>query len=427
MKLSGKVQFGVRTPIRGPCPLVRTWTTGICLALSVFAIVTSVSCGHPESTPTPARKVPSSTGSPGRSIVTDNRPLVPRQSPPPSPTAATREPATPVSVPKAHNLPQSVLPPGFTAGLSAQKDLPLPSPSPKSYLLTLNVGSPELGTVLVDPSRPGNRHPEGSVVDVKAVPRPGNKFGGWNIDNANPASDTVTVVMNGDKALKGDFVRLLFAMNIEAIPSGAGTVTVSPPLKSFSYGDTVTFKAQPSTGHLFQSWSGDVSGDQNPLEMKVTREMKVVANFAQAEYSLKVKMEPLGFVDIDPPAGRYQGGARVTLTARTPDRYRFLSWSGDASGISPRITFVMDSNKNITANFKRVFIFTSHVEPRDGGWIEPASGIFDEGTEIKVRATARDGYEFREWTGAFSGGNDYQTLIMNWDKVVGAHFDPIRR
>ncbi len=50
-------------------------------------------------------------------------------------------------------------------------------------------------------------------------------------------------------------------------------------------------------------------------------------------------------------AGSYTQGARVELTAVPSSDYVFSHWSGDAVGVSNKVSVVMDSEKNVTAHF----------------------------------------------------------------------------
>ncbi len=59
-----------------------------------------------------------------------------------------------------------------------------------------------------------------------------------------------------------------------------------------------------------------------------------------------------GTVTMEPPGGAYNEGTRVTLTAVPDEGYEFVSWSGDASGVtSPKIINVKN-DRTIHANFQ---------------------------------------------------------------------------
>ncbi|KMQ52097.1 M6 family metalloprotease domain-containing protein [Chitinispirillum alkaliphilum] len=69
-------------------------------------------------------------------------------------------------------------------------------------------------------------------------------------------------------------------------------------------------------------------------------------------YTLTVNAQN-GSVTRSPNRINYSHNETVTLTASADDGYRFLSWSGDASGVSESIEVTMDRNRTITANFEQ--------------------------------------------------------------------------
>ena len=64
---------------------------------------------------------------------------------------------------------------------------------------------------------------------------------------------------------------------------------------------------------------------------------------------------------------------------------------------------------------------TTSVEPSDAGTVSPG-GIFNEGSNIRVTATPKEGYIFDSWSGDASGPSTEQTILMNADKTITAHF-----
>ncbi len=59
------------------------------------------------------------------------------------------------------------------------------------------------------------------------------------------------------------------------------------------------------------------------------------------------------------------------------------------------------------------------------GTITPATGQYEEGSNVTVRATAATGSRFTGFSGDLTGTTNPQTIIMNGDKNVVAHFEPI--
>lgn len=62
------------------------------------------------------------------------------------------------------------------------------------------------------------------------------------------------------------------------------------------------------------------------------------------------------------------------------------------------------------------------ISPSGGGSVSPASGEYEEGTEVTVTATPASGYTFDYWGGDASGSVAATTITMDSDKSVTAHF-----
>ncbi len=61
--------------------------------------------------------------------------------------------------------------------------------------------------------------------------------------------------------------------------SAGGTVMVEPTFDSFSFGSQVVVTAMPDDGFIFEKWTGDVSGFDNPATVIVNTDMELIANF----------------------------------------------------------------------------------------------------------------------------------------------------
>lgn len=341
-----------------------------------------------------------------------------RVTPRPTPRVTPRPTIPPVSSP----VPPSV--PAATRTPVAATPAPSPTsrPSPAFFTLNLRVKNPGYGSITVDPYSPTNVYPKDSKVTIVARPEPGRIFGGWRGD-AGSAGDSVTVTMDRDKAISGDFSVLSYTVDLVPVRDG-GTIAVSPIQKSYEYGWKVTAEAKPAPGYVFDSWIGDISGSQNPATVVVENNKKIGATFVKSQFTLTTKVNPSGFVEVSPPVGRVDGGTRVTLKAIPSPNYRFLSWSGGASGSSPTVTITMDANKEVIANFIRLYSLYTFVDPVGTGVVSPASGTYDDGAEVTLTAVPVSGYEFVGWSGMSGdiGSNLVTRIVMNWDKSISATF-----
>lgn len=68
-------------------------------------------------------------------------------------------------------------------------------------------------------------------------------------------------------------------------------------------------------------------------------------------YTLSTSVNPPDSGSINLSGGEYKAGSTITLSARANQNYVFSSWSGDANGDENPLSFEMNVNKNIIANF----------------------------------------------------------------------------
>jgi uncharacterized repeat protein (TIGR02543 family) len=84
------------------------------------------------------------------------------------------------------------------------------------------------------------------------------------------------------------------------------------------------------------------------------------------EYTLTV-IAVNGTVTKDPDQATYTHGSTVTLTPTPDAHYRFVGWSGDASGADDPLVVTMDANKTIMAEFALVTYTISGTVTLGGG------------------------------------------------------------
>src|SRR5690554_714329 len=122
-------------------------------------------------------------------------------------------------------------------------------------------------------------------------------------NNPNPPNDFPDLLTNGGGSTS---YRLTVSTN------GRGTVTRTPDEDSFSEETQVTLTAAPSEGWVFNSWSGDATGDQNPLTITVDKSVKITAVFTTENGSHDLISN-----------GSFSSGT---------DSWSFNNWGGDGSG-----------------------------------------------------------------------------------------------
>ena len=74
-------------------------------------------------------------------------------------------------------------------------------------------------------------------------------------------------------------VPITYALNLSIDPSGSGSVTLSPSGGTYNSGTTVRLTATPAAGYQFDRWSGDASGESSSIEVTISADKTVIANF----------------------------------------------------------------------------------------------------------------------------------------------------
>ena len=194
--------------------------------------------------------------------------------------------------------------------------------------------------------------------------------------------------------------------------------SVSTAGGEYEEGSELTITATPSSGYIFSGWSnGSVN---NPITITVNSDTTLNATFsAIPSYNVTLTANSGGSVT---GGGSYLEGTQVTISATPASGYVFSSWS-DGSNDSTR-TFTISENITLTANFvETVYSYTLSVEAGNGGSVSSSGGVYEEGVQVTITATADSGYTFGSW----SNGSTENTITITLDSDLSltANFETI--
>jgi len=129
-----------------------------------------------------------------------------------------------------------------------------------------------------------------------------------------------------------------------------------------------------------------------------------------------------GSVATDQAAEYYAHGARIAFVATPGKGARFSAWGGDAVGSLSETLIIMDSDKTVEANFVSTSALTVFV--RGGGSVQQSAGdgIYPAGSTAQLTAVPLPGWTFSGWSGALTGSNAAESIVMDANKVVTARF-----
>lgn len=142
-------------------------------------------------------------------------------------------------------------------------------------LIVTNIGN---GIVTKEPDQPSYHY--GDSVEVTAYADIGWTFSHWSGDmagNNNPEK----IYVKGNTNINAHFVQNEYVLTVNII--GNGQVEKNPDQTTYHLNDVVQLTAQPDSGWLFNYWSGDVTSNENPVNVTMTGSMSVTSHFSQQE------------------------------------------------------------------------------------------------------------------------------------------------
>ncbi len=130
-----------------------------------------------------------------------------------------------------------------------------------------------------------------------------------------------------------------------------------------------------------------------------------------------------GSVVTNPDAFKFAPGTEVELTAIPDSGYIFDYWADDLTGEQNPDTVLMDGEKVIEVFFASEYhTLTVNIVGNGSVTKNPDLPFYEHKSEVELTAVADPGWYFHHWSGALSGFQNPDTLVMNADKTVTAHF-----
>ncbi|MFC2157743.1 SBBP repeat-containing protein [Acidobacteriota bacterium] len=144
--------------------------------------------------------------------------------------------------------------------------------------------------------------------------------------------------------------------------------------------------------------------------------------------NLTIAADSGGTTSPTPGTHSQANNSTVNVTAASDAGCRFDRWTGDVPAGNENqnpLTLTMDSDKSVTAHFKKIYFLSLAAET--GGSTDPVPGVYtyDEGAREGITATPNVGYVFDRWTGDVPPGDAVRNplpLIMDQDRTITAHF-----
>jgi len=188
--------------------------------------------------------------------------------------------------------------------------------------------------------------------------------------------------------------------------AGEGQVMINGDVYSEPYvtntGNTLNLEAQPGQNWEFESWSGDLSGNDPLQNITMDQDKEVTATFTPAapeEYTITLIANPEtgGTVQDLTDNAPYNVGDQVLIKAEPGTGWEFINWTGKyadnlANDQAAETSLTMPADDvELTANFEIIeFIVTFIIDDEEGDPVEGAlvnidnefTGFTDENGEV---------------------------------------------
>ena len=300
--------------------------------------------------------------------------------------------------------------------------------APNTY--TINVspnqssgGAPYVGNI---PGTTQGTFTDGQSCTVHANPSGGYNFINWTENGTQVSTDAnYTFTVHANRNLVANFQAQTYTINVSANPTNGGSPYVgnTPGIthKNYTYGQSCTVHANPSSDYSFANWTENgtqVSTDAN-YTFTVTTNRNLVAHFTQQQYTIIVLADPPqgGMVEGN---GTFPAGSTTTLTACANEGYDFEHWQ-DGNTQNPR-TITVNGNATYIATFKQdEYTITTKVTPENSGTVDGGGPGFHYGDRTILTANANNGYIFKQWQDDNTDNPRQITVIC--DSTYIAEFD----
>ena len=283
---------------------------------------------------------------------------------------------------------------------------------------------------------------ENSWATLTATPDKGYYFVGWKMgDEDGPTGSIVSTNNPWRFQVKWDMRYTRYYAVFAIRPPGKIMVINGKADKYTAVeGDIITVTANdPPAGdeftfRVFDKWTADspsvqfadVNASVTTFEMPGP-DVTVMATYAAA-CEIIVETDPPGFEAYTSGGGVYRVGDTVTVTASTPEGYRFEAWNGTHGFLyDSTYSFTAWKNRFVIACYEKIPTIT--VQESEGGTATADRPYADAGQTINLTARPKGGYVFDRWE-VISGGVELNnpsaaetTFVTNGnDVVIKPHF-----
>ena len=193
--------------------------------------------------------------------------------------------------------------------------------------------------------------------------------------------------------------RQAHTVGVQANPASGGIVSGGG---SVDHGGSIALTASPSSGYTFVNWTlngNQVSTDSRFQPTNITSDCTYVANFKMNTCTVRVSRNINYGGNVSGDVSVSYGG-KVTVTATPNPGYKFDGWVENNKTVSTSTSYTINNvkeNHSLTACFSPTK-YTVNIDTNPSGiGTVTGQGSYDAGSNVTVKATGNNGYEFSCW------------------------------
>lgn len=291
------------------------------------------------------------------------------------------------------------------------------------YPVTVNIeGEGEVRQEIVSQRSITTDYPHATILRLTTEPLNGWKFKEWQ-GGATGVDTELELEVISPIEVTAIFERIDYKISISVEGKGdvLQEIIQSKVIESeYPFETIVQLTAVPDEGWEFVEWSGAISGPETVQVLEVSGDKVVLAKFKRIDYSLSLNIDGEGTVEVYVDGQKtsdmiFPFETEVELVAIPDESWEFVSWSGDVGGNNPNSTFIIDSDKSISAIFS-LKTYNVTVQISGGGSVlqngsQILTNSYSHGSTVKLDAIASPGWAFSGWSGYVQ--SDFTPLYIN--------------
>ncbi|MFT3753740.1 MAG: chondroitinase-B domain-containing protein [Paludibacter sp.] len=144
-----------------------------------------------------------------------------------------------------------------------------------------------------------------------------------------------------------------------------GTISLSPAKTTYLLNESVSAYISVPEHYIFNGWTGDLSGNENPKSFIVNKNYAIGASIIvdplnpPAQSTINIQQPVGATISIQPQQATYYNGTTITASLALQSGYQFNGWTGNLSGTANPINFILSNDMIFGASVSEILVSPS--------------------------------------------------------------------